>query len=80
EVDLVVGQVLNITTESLAVDSYTGEVADRTIAEFTEGRVSGGAEFNPGVTALTEGSTEVVMTNEQGGIQPLEFSVTVTAR
>ncbi|UOQ61738.1 hypothetical protein MUN76_07225 [Leucobacter rhizosphaerae] len=77
-VDLVVGQVLNISTDSLAVDSYTGEVSDTAVAEFTEGRIDDSAEFNPGVTALAAGSTEVTMTNEQGGIQPLTFTVVVT--
>ena len=78
-VDLVVGQVLNITTDSLAVDSYSGEVSDSTVAEFVPGRVDDSAEFNPGVTALAEGTSEVTMTNEQGGIQPLTFTVVVTA-
>lgn len=80
EVDLVVGQVLNINTGDLAVDSYTGEVADPAVAEFTPGGSSGGAEFNPGVTALAPGSTEVTMTNAQGGIQPLEFTVVVSEK
>lgn len=80
EVELVVGQVLNIDTESLAVDSYEGEVADPAIAEFTNGRIDASAEFNPGVTALAEGTTQVVMVNEQGGIQALEFTVTVVGR
>lgn len=80
EVDLVVGQVLNINTGDLAVDSYTGEVADPTIAEFTPGKKDGDAEFNPGVTARAVGTTEVTMTNEQGGIQPLQFTVTVTEK
>lgn len=77
EVELVVGQVLNIDTESLAVDSYTGEVADPAIAEFAQGRDDGSAEYNPGVTALAPGSTEVTLNNEQGGIQALTFTVTV---
>lgn len=79
EVDLLVGQVLNINTDSLDVDSYSGEVADTEVAEFTAGYTDGSAEFNPGVTALKEGTTEVTMTNEQGGIQPLEFTVVVKA-
>ena len=78
EVDLIVGQVLNINTGSLAVDSYSGEVADSKVAEFTAGHDDGSAQFNPGVTALAVGSTEVTMTNEQGGIQPLTFTVNVT--
>jgi hypothetical protein len=80
EVELVVGQVLNINTGDLAVDSYTGEVADAKVAEFTPGRTDGSAEFNPGVTALAVGSTEVTMTNEQGGIQPLVFTVVVSEK
>jgi hypothetical protein len=78
-VDLVVGQVLNISTDSLAVDSYTGEVSDPDVVEFTEGRIDDSAEFNPGVTALAEGRSEVTMTNDQGGIQPLTFTVVVSA-
>jgi hypothetical protein len=80
EVELVVGQALNIDTESLAVDSYTAEISDAKVLEFTQGGTSGGAEFNPGLLALAEGSSEVTLINDQGGIQPLEFTVTVVAR
>jgi len=76
-VDLVVGQVLNINTGDLAVDSYSGEVADTGVAEFVAGREADGATFNPGVKALAEGSTEVVMSNSDGGIQDLTFTVDV---
>lgn len=79
-VDLVVGQVLNINTGDLAVDSYTGEVSDPAVAEFVQGREDGSATFNPGVTALAEGATEVELINAQGGIQPLRFTVEVSAR
>ncbi len=77
-VELVVGQVLNINTGDLAVDSYTAEIADSSILEFSQGREDGSATFNPGFTAKKVGETEVTMTNEQGGIQPLEFTVKVT--
>lgn len=80
EVELLVGQTLNINTGDLAVDSYTGEVADPSVAEFSPGRNDGSAEFNPGVVALAVGSTGVTMTNEQGGIQPLEFTVVVAEK
>lgn len=76
-VELIVGQALNIDTESLAVDSYAGEVADDSVARFTPGRIDTSAEFNPGVFAVAPGETSVVLTNEQGGIQPLEFTVIV---
>lgn len=79
-VQLAVGQALNINTGDLAVDSYTGEVADPSVAEFVPGREDGSATFNPGVTALAAGSTEVVMTNADGGIQPLTFTVEVSEK
>jgi ABC-type enterochelin transport system substrate-binding protein len=79
-VELVVGQVLNIDTGDLAVDSYSAEVSDDAVAEFVQGREEGGAVFNPGFEAIAEGSTEVTMTNADGGIQPLEFTIEVTAR
>lgn len=78
-VDLIVGQVLNINTGDLAVDSYTGEVADTAVAEFVEGTI-GSAETNPGVEALAVGETEVTMKNSDGGIQELVFTVVVTEK
>jgi hypothetical protein len=78
-VRLIVGQTLDIDTGDLAVDSYSGEVDDPSIAEFVPGRVDG-ATFDPGVRALAQGTTEVEMTNAQGGIQPLRFTVEVELR
>jgi hypothetical protein len=78
-VDLKVGQVLDIDTGSLDVDSYSATVADPKIAEFVAGRVESSATFNPGVTALAVGSTEVVLSNSDGGIQDVSFTVDVTA-
>ena len=79
-VELIVGQVLNINTGDLAVDSYTAEVADGSIVKFVQGREDGSATFNPGFEALAVGETDVTMTKEQGGIQPLEFTITVTEK
>lgn len=77
-VDLSVGQVLDITTGDLAVDSYSAEIEDPSVVEFVEGRESGGATFNPGLTALTEGTTKVTLSNEDGGIEDVIFTVSVT--
>lgn len=76
-VQLAVGQVLDIDTGSLAVDSYTGEVADPDVAEFVPGREDGGALYNPGVKGLAEGTTTVVLKNSDGGIQNVTFTVEV---
>ncbi|MDI6022433.1 hypothetical protein QBL02_02625 [Leucobacter sp. UT-8R-CII-1-4] len=80
KVELVVGQVLNIDTESLATDSYTAELSDPKVAEFHQGGKKDTADFNPGITALSAGTTTVTMVNAQGGIQPLEFTVKVVAK
>jgi hypothetical protein len=79
-VDLVVGQVLNITTGDLAVDSYSGTVADTAVAEFVAGYEQDGATFNPGVKALAVGTTEVVLSNSDGGIEDVTFTVEVTEK
>lgn len=79
-VQLVVGQVLNINTDSMAGDSYSGEVADTSVATFSAGGSDGSAEFNPGVSAVSPGGTTVTMTNVQGGIEPLTFTVVVSPR
>ena len=81
-VELPMNQVLSIDTESLATDSYTAEIADPSIVEFTQGTQGASSSdltTNPGFTPLKEGSTEVTMTNAQGGIQPLTFTINVVA-
>ena len=79
-VGLVVGQVLNIDTGDLAVDSYSGTVEDPSVAEFVQGGDDGSATFNPGVRALAEGTTEVTLQNSDGGIQNVTFTVEVTTQ
>lgn len=77
-VELVVGQTLDIDTGDLAVDSYSGSVDDAAVAEFVAGREDGSATFNPGVEALAVGSTGVVLSNSDGGIEDVTFTVEVT--
>jgi hypothetical protein len=76
-IELPLNTVLNINTGDLAVDSYTADIADPSVVEFTQGKDDGSATFNPGLKPLKVGETQVTMTNEQGGIQPLEFTVKV---
>jgi hypothetical protein len=76
-VELEVGQALAIDTGDLAVDSYAGEVADPAVAKFVAGREEGGTTYNPGVEALAEGTTRVVLSNADGGIQDVTFTVEV---
>lgn len=77
-VDLEIGQVLNITTGDLDGESYSGEVADPAVAEFVPASKDGSAEFNPGVKALAAGETEVTLSNSDGGIQDVRFTVSVS--
>ena len=79
-VELRVGQALDITTGDLAEDSYSAKIADESIVTFSQGGERDGATFNPGLMAEAVGETEVTLTNEQGGIQPVEFTVTVVEK
>lgn len=76
-VEVPLNSTLVINTGDLPVDSYTAEVADESIATFVQGKDDGSASFNPGFTPKAVGSTEVTMTNEQGGIQSLQFTIEV---
>ncbi len=76
-VQLPTNTILNIDTGSLPVDSYTAAIGDPSIASFTQGHTDGGASFNPGIQPLKVGETQVTLTNAQGGIQPLVFTVDV---
>jgi hypothetical protein len=76
-VEVPLNSVLNITTGDLAVDSYTAQITDESIAEFVHGREDGGTTYDPGFKPLKVGETDVTMTNDQGGIEPLEFTIKV---
>ena len=77
-VKVAMNQVVNLDTGSLATDSYSGTVADTSIATFTPGGTKGGADFNPGLTPHKVGTTDVTLSNSDGGIQDVEFTLTVT--
>ena len=77
-VELPIDTVLVVNTESLATDSYTAEIADESIVHFVQGTTGGSSESYPGFEPHAEGTTKVTMTNAQGGIQPLEFTIEVT--
>lgn len=78
-VKLVVGQTLNISTESLEVESFDADIADTNVAEFKAGISDGAAIFNPGIIALAQGSTAVKLVNELNEAQTFEFTVNVVA-
>lgn len=77
-IKLQVGQVLNIDVPIESVASYRGAVSDSDVAAFTAGYRDDSAVFNPGVTALSLGTTRVTLTNEQGGEAPIQIDIEVT--
>ncbi|WP_127475383.1 hypothetical protein [Microbacterium sulfonylureivorans] len=77
-VELVVGQALNIDTGDVAVDSYTGQVDDPAVAEFVPGREEDDAVYNPGVMARAAGTTTVVLSSSDAGIEDVTFTVEVS--
>jgi hypothetical protein len=79
-VKLPLDAVLNITTGSLSVASYSGDVSDPSIAKFTKGYKTSSAEFNPGITPLKVGETKVVLKNKNGGIQWVTFTLDVVSK
>ncbi|HEU0207260.1 MAG TPA: hypothetical protein VFQ74_11295 [Pseudolysinimonas sp.] len=77
-VKVALNQVVDLDTGSLPVTSYSGVVTETSIATFTPGRTDNGAELNPGLTPHRVGTTQVTLSNSDGGIQDVEFTLTVT--
>ncbi len=78
-VEVPLNSTLVINTGDLAVDSYTAQVTDSSIAEFVQGKDDGSASFNPGFEPKAVGETDVTLTNKDGGIEPLEFTLKVVS-
>ena len=77
-VEVPLNSVLDIDTGSLDVDSYTADIADASVAEFTQGNTDGSATFNPAITPKKVGETKVTLSNKDGGIQDVDFTLKVT--
>lgn len=77
-VEVPLNSTLVINTGSLDVDSYSATIADPSIAEFVQGKDDGSATFNPGLTPKKVGETEVTLSNKDGGIQDVDFTLKVT--
>lgn len=67
-----------VTADGDDVTAWSAEIADDTIAEFVRGKEDGGATFNPGLTPLAAGTTDVVLTNTTTG-EKVAFTLEVTA-
>jgi len=79
-VEVPLDSTLVIQTGNLALDSYSATVADPSIAEFTEGTNAGDFGYYPAVKPKKVGETEVTLTNEDGGIEDVDFTLKVTSQ
>jgi hypothetical protein len=70
-VDLVTGDDENVT-------AWTAKISDESVVEFVPGKDDGSAQFNPGLTPLAEGTSDVVLSNSETD-STVSFTVTVTA-
>ena len=72
------GNVIDLTGDDDTYLDWTADIADETIVEFTPGKDDGSAQFNPGLTALKVGDTEVTLDNSSSNVA-VTFTVEVTA-
>lgn len=68
------GNVVILGTDT--PDAWTATIADPAVASFTAGGTDGSATFNPGLTPMGAGTTEVTLTD---GTTTVTFTLTVTA-
>lgn len=76
-VQLLARQVLQINPGSLAADTIRGVVQDPNIAQFVEGAENDGGTWWPKVFGVADGTTKVVLSNSDTGIQDVVFTVEV---
>jgi hypothetical protein len=76
-VEVPLNSTLVINTGDLKVDSYSAEVADSSVAEFVKGARAGDFDTYPGMKPKKVGETEVTLSNENGGIQNVVFTLKV---
>lgn len=76
EVEVPVGGTVDLVGDDEHFTAWSAELSDPEIAEFVPGKDDGSAQFNPGLTALAEGDTEVTLTNDESG-EKVEFTLEV---
>ena len=77
-VTVAVGGIIDLTGGGDDVADWSAEIADPAVVTFTPGRDDGSATFNPGLTGVAEGSSEVTLTNSSSG-DVVTLTVDVTA-
>lgn len=74
-----VGGAVDLTGDDETYADWTAVIDDPDVVSFTPGKDEGSASFNPGLTALKEGDSDVTLTNSSTG-DTVEFEVEVTAK
>ena len=70
------GGSVDLTGDDETFTEWTADIADPEVVEFVPGREDGSAQFNPGLTAESVGSTEVTLENGESG-DTVTFTVDV---
>ncbi|WP_022887514.1 hypothetical protein [Glaciibacter superstes] len=78
-VEVPMGGAIDITGDDETFTDWSADISDPAIAEFTPGKDDGSAQFNPGITPLKEGTTDVTMSNSTTD-DTVDFTVTVTPK
>lgn len=77
-VQVPVGGSVDLVGDETTFTDWSAEI-DSDIVTFTPGRDDGSAQFNPGLTAVSAGSTEVALTNASTD-ETVRFAVEVTGK
>ena len=73
------GGTIDLTGDAQTSTAWTADIADPAVVEFVPGRDDGSAQFNPGLTAKSEGETEVTLDNGETG-DSVTFTVDVVPK
>ena len=71
--------VIVLTGDTETYTSWTAKIEDPTIVSFTPGKDDGSAQFNPGLSPITTGTTTVTLDNSASGAH-VAFTVVVTPK
>ncbi|MFE6253898.1 hypothetical protein [Agromyces sp. NPDC057865] len=73
------GGSVDLTGDDETYTDWTADIADPSVVEFVPGRDDGSAQFNPGLTAKSVGTTEVTLDNSESG-DSVTFTVDVVPK
>jgi hypothetical protein len=73
------GGSIDLTGDDETFAEWTADIADPEVVEFEPGRDDGSAQFNPGLTAKSVGTTEVTLENGETG-DTVTFTVEVVQK